>query len=269
MRILYSLVLYRHSFETIRPLLGSIQRLASLSAKYEFSLSIYSACPHALEDPSPSRVRSLLPDVLLSYQYGKNVGFGAANNINFESNHSNEPFLFIVVNPDIEFQPGPLISLLNWLEDKPYVSCVSPLILNYGEDIQYSAKHNPTALSLLIGRIGILKKISFFDRYDRWHRNLNLDYGRDCFRSTYLSGCFLMIPSSYYRHIGGFCERYFLHLEDADIVRRLSLHGHCLHNPLGVVHHRWARGSHSSVLQMISLVRSFFIYSTEWGISLI
>lgn len=270
MRILYSLVLYRHSLEAIRPLLVSIQSFASLSAKYECSLSIYNACPHALEDPSPSRVRSLLPDdVLLFYQYGKNVGFGAANNINFESNHSNDSFLFIVVNPDIEFQPGPLISLLDWLEGKPYVSCVSPLILNSGDIIQYSAKHDPTVLSLLIGRINLLKRFSILDKYDKWHRNLGKDYRIDCFHSTYLSGCFLIIPSSYYRQIGGFCERYFLHLEDADIVRRLSLHGLCLHNPLGVVRHRWARGSHSSARQMISLIRSFFVYSSEWGISFV
>jgi len=269
MRILFSLVLYRHSLETIRPLLVSIQRLAYLSAKYECFLNIYNASPHALDDPSPSRVHYLLPDVALSYQYGKNVGFGAANNINFESHHSNDTFLFIVVNPDIEFQPYPLILLLDWLEDKPHVSCVSPLILNSGENIQYSAKHNPTALSLLIGRIGLLRKIPLLAKYDKWHRNLSLDYRRDCFPSTYLSGCFLIIPSTYYRYIGGFCERYFLHLEDADIVRRLSLHGYCLHNPLGVVRHRWARGSHSSARQMISLVRSFFIYSSEWGVSII
>ncbi len=269
MKILYSLVLYRHSLQSISPLLASIQRLATLSTKYQFSLSIYNACPHELDDPSPSRVLSFLPDCSLSCQYGRNVGFGAANNINFKSYHSAEPFVFIVVNPDIEFQPYSLGLLLDWLEDKPYVSCVSPLILNSGETIQYSAKHNPTVLSLLIGRINLLKKISILGKYDKWHRNLDRDYGKDCFHSTYLSGCFLIIPSSYYKRIGGFCERYFLHLEDADIVRRLSLHGHCLHNPLGVVRHRWARGSHSSARQMISLVRSFFIYSSEWGISFV
>ena len=269
MRILFSLVLYRHSLETIRPLLVSIQRLAHLSTAHNCFLGIYNAWPHSLDDPTPSRVSLLLPNVSLSYQYGPNVGFGTANNINFLSHHSNEDFLFIVVNPDIEFEPEPLISLLDWLVEEPFVSCVAPLILNSNENIQYSAKRNPTALSLLIGRISLLRMIPMLDKYDKWHRNLSFDYAKDCFQSTYLSGCFLVIPSSYYRHVGGFCERYFLHLEDADIVRRLSLHGYCLHNPMGVVRHRWARGSHSSARQMLSLIRSFLIYTTEWGVAII
>jgi len=266
MRVNFSLVLYSHSLHAIRPLLDSIQQLADCTNKYTFALDIYNACPHESDDPSPERVRSILNISGLTYQYGRNIGFGSAHNRNFSISNPQDSFLFIVVNPDVCFEPSSLLPLLDWVISNPNVSCISPLVLNPGGRIQYSAKHNPTFLSLLLGRVPHLKLLPLFDRYDRWHRNLDCGYVTHCIESTYLSGCFLLIPSHSYRIVGGFSEKYFLHLEDADIVRKLSLHGRCLHNPIGSVTHLWARGSHASPLQMFHLVYSFFVYSMSWGV---
>jgi GT2 family glycosyltransferase len=268
MKIVFSLVLYRHSLDSIRPLLLSIQKLSDITGQYSYELAIYNACPHESDDPSPSRVRSILNISSLTYQYGRNIGFGSANNRNFSSSMSEEPFLFIVVNPDICFEPSSLLPLLDWTISNPMVSCVSPLILNSGGRIQCSAKHNPTFLSLLLGRLPCLKRIALFDKYDKWHRNLDCNYVSSCIESTYLSGCFLVIPSYFYRKVGGFSEKYFLHLEDADIVRKLARYGVCKHNPIGSVSHIWARGSHSSLLQMFHLAYSYLRYSMAWGIRL-
>ena len=268
MRVVFSLVLYRHSLHSIRPLLCSIQKIFDCTNKYTFALDVYNACPHELDDPSPERLRSILNISSLTYQYGRNIGFGSAHNRNFSNSNTHDPFLFIVVNPDICFEPFSLLPLLDWVISNQNVSCVSPLVFNPGGRIQYSAKHNPTFFSLLLGRVPRLKLIPPFHRYDRWHRNLDCDYVADCIESAYLSGCFLLIPSYYYHMVGGFSEKYFLHLEDADIVRRLSLNGLCLHNPIGSVTHLWARGSHSSLMQMYHLAYSFFVYSMSWGFRL-
>ena len=265
MPLLFSLVLYRHSFQSIAPLLYSIDRLKACGGKHSVYLNIYNACPHDSDDPSPSRVRSVLGPTLLAYQYAENIGFGAANNKNFLSCDFKEDFLFIVVNPDISFDPSSLLPLLDWAMDNPHVSCVAPLIINPGGFIQFSAKHDPTLVSLLLGRLPRLKLLSILDRYDAWHRNLGKEYARDVIESSYLSGCFLVIPSVYYSKVNGFSENYFLHLEDADIVRRLSHHGKCLHNPMGSVMHEWARGSHRSPVQAFHLMYSFFLYVRFWG----
>ena len=268
MKIVFSLVLYRHSLDSIRPLLLSIQKLADTTSHYSYELAIYNACPHESDDPSPSSVRSILTISSLTYHYGANIGFGSANNRNFSSSLAEEPFLFVVVNPDICFDPFSLLPLLDWIISHPMVSCVSPLILNSGGRIQYSAKHDPTFLSLLLGRLPCLKRIPLFDKYDKWHRNLHRNYESSCIESTYLSGSFLVIPSCFYRKVGGFSEQYFLHLEDADIVRKLARQGVCMHNPIGSVLHLWARGSHSSPLQMLHLAYSYLLYSIAWGIRL-
>ena len=268
MNILFSLVLYRHSFQDIAPLLSSIDLLGRAVDHLHVRLSIYNACPHSLDDPTPDRVRSIIGDILLSYRCGKNIGFGAANNHNFNSFKSPQDFLFVVVNPDISFDPASLMPLLDWAVTTPLLACVAPLILSPSGSIQFSAKRNPTFLSLLLGRLGFLRRLPFFQRYDRWHRNLYRDYERECIDATYLSGCFLVIPSLCFSDIGGFCERYFLHLEDADIVRRLSRFGRCIHNPIGSVTHQWARGSHRSPTQMLHLMHSYFVYLTIWGFRL-
>lgn len=265
MRLLFSLVLYHHSFKSIAPLLYSIGRLRDSCGKHSVYLNIYNACPHVSDDPSPSRVRSVLGSTLLAYAYADNIGFGAANNRNFLSSDFKEDFLFIVANPDTSFDPSSLLPLLDWVVDNPQVSCAAPLVLNPEGGIQFSAKHNLTLLSLLLGRFPWLKCLSIFDQYDAWHRNLGKDYTRNVIQSTYLSGCFLVIPSIFYSRVQGFSEKYFLHLEDADIVRRLSHHGHCLHNPVGSVVHEWARGSHRSLSQTFHLIYSFILYVRFWG----
>lgn len=265
MHLLFSLVLYRHSFQSIAPLLYSIGRLRDSCCKHSVYLNVYNACPLDSDDPTPSRVRSVLGSTLLAYEYADNIGFGAANNKNFLSSDFKEDFLFIVANPDTSFDPSSLLPLLDWVVDNPQVSCAAPLVINPGGDIQFSAKHDPTLVSLLLGRFHWLKCLSILDRYDAWHRNLDTDYTRNVIQSSYLSGCFLVIPSVYYYKVNGFSEKYFLHLEDADIVRKLSLHGSCLHNPVGSVVHEWARGSHRSPAQAFHLIYSFILYVRFWG----
>jgi len=199
------------------------------------------------------------------YQYAKNIGFGAANNCNLLPFSREGESLFIVVNPDISFDPALLLPLLEWAADSSDVSCVAPLVHGQCGSIQFSVKRDPTITSLLLGKFSRLQSFSVLKRYDRWHRNLDRDYAHECIESSYLSGCFLVINSLRYAEIGGFCEKYFLHLEDADIVRRLSHYGRCIHNPIGAVVHRWARGSHHSSIQMVHLIYSLFVYMSIWG----
>jgi len=266
MRVAFSLVLFRHTLEDILPLLKSLSSLAAHRPDYHLYVVIYDASPAAFHSPFILDLEDSTPGVTLSYQKLSNIGFGSANNINFKTAMLSSVDLFVVVNPDISFASQELSPLLDWIQDNALrVSCVAPLVVNASGEIQYSAKRNPTFLSLLLGRISVLRRMHFFARYDSWHRGLDNDYTKCCFDSSYLSGCFLIIPSCYYLAVGGFCERFFLHLEDADLVRRLSGVGRTLHNPIGRVTHLWARGSHRSIVQMCMLVRSYIIYASIWG----
>jgi GT2 family glycosyltransferase len=262
----FSIVLYMHPVECIERLLNSICSFAACAPGFRVLVCIYDGSPVVYPGPSEEQLQSRLPGIEVLFEKGKNVGFGRANNNNFLRSSLRPNDLFAVVNPDIRFSAEQLLPLVEWLCSDSECACAAPLVLLEDGGIQYSAKHDPTILSLLLGRFGFLKRVPIFHEYDSWHRNLQRDYSSELIPSSYLSGCFLLLPVWAFHRVGGFCEQYFLHVEDADIVRRLSGVGKTLHNPIGVVVHGWARGSHSSIFQMLSLLKSFMIYSRIWGL---
>ena len=266
--ICFSLVLYKHTIDKLDPLLSSVRLLSERAPRLRVFICVYEGSPLGYPSPSLETLSAKLSSVYIDYCRGVNVGYGAANNSNFIRASLAPSDLFCVVNPDIRFSPDQLLPLLDWAFRRDDYACVAPLVLLESGTIQYSAKHDPTVLSLLLGRFSSLKRVRPLRKYDSWHRNLDRDYASEAISSTYLSGCFLLIPTWAYHRVGGFCEKYFLHVEDADIVRRLSMVGGCLHNPIGVVVHGWARGSHSSFSQILSLLKSFCLYSWIWGFRL-
>jgi GT2 family glycosyltransferase len=267
--VCFSLVLYKHSLDSLRPLLSSIQLLAENASGLRILLCVYDGSPNDYPTPSEEQLKCLLPLVVLSHEKAKNVGFGRANNRNFQRSSVTKADIFCVVNPDIRFSPNNLLPLLYWGLNHTDWACMAPLVLLEDGSIQYSVKRDPTLLSLLIGRFGFLKRFSFIRRYDGWHRNLSRNYITEIIPSSYLSGCFLLIPAWAFISVDGFCDKYFLHVEDADIVRRLSFIGSTLHNPSGVVVHGWARGSHTSISQTFSLIKSYSVYCSIWGLKLL
>lgn len=266
-RVVFSLVLYRHCFDEVLPLLRSIVNLDLFCRDISFHLSVYDADRPGDALELRDSIANIVGNLSFSYVNAANVGFARANNLNARSLFYAPSELFVVANPDTSFLSGELAPLLYWVLDQKNVSCAAPLVVNPDGATQYSAKHAPTFLSLLLGRFPVLTASSVLARYDSWHRNLSSCYESDAISSPYLSGCFLVIPSFSFREVGGFSERYFLHLEDADIVRRLSGCGLTVHNPIGKVCHRWARGSHKSLFQTLHLFRSIVVYAFSWGMS--
>ena len=88
------------------------------------------------------------------------------------------------------------------------------------------------------------------------------------FDAPYFSGCCMIVRTSSFIAIGGFDERYFLYLEDADITRSLSLIGRCLHFPHISVVHSWGRGNYKSLKLLFVNLISSFKYFSKWGFKL-
>ena len=66
--------------------------------------------------------------------------------------------------------------MISFFSDKKNndVVCLSPLIYNNFNKLQYSAKRNPTILSLLIGRFNFLEKINILKKYLSKNQNREL-----------------------------------------------------------------------------------------------
>ena len=267
MLVYVSVVLFKHSLADIEPLIASLISFKALRSKYDLSLIVYDATPSAQASIDLQSFLCLCRNLDYIYNRGPNIGFGAANNRNFSLADSSAESLFLVCNPDISFDPSQLLPLFEYLvSSEVTLSCVAPLILNSDGAIQFSVKHNPTLLSLLASRFSFLRNLHAVDQYMLSFLNCDSDYRLDIIPSTYLSGSFLLIPSSYYSLCSGFDERFFLHFEDADLVRRLSQLAPSVHYPGAVVTHRWGRGSHHSLSQTLHLIISYMLYAKKWFI---
>jgi GT2 family glycosyltransferase len=87
------------------------------------------------------------------------------------------------------------------------------------------------------------------------------------FDVPYLSGCCMLIASDAFSRIGGFDDRFFLYLEDADITRRLASLGQAVHLPVASVVHHWGRGNHRSKRLTLVNLHSAWIYFRKWGLA--
>jgi GT2 family glycosyltransferase len=75
----------------------------------------------------------------------------------------------------------------------------------------------------------------------------------------------MLIRGDAFLAVGGFDERFFLYLEDADITRMLACHGRALHAPIAVVEHHWGRANHHSRRLTMVNMHSAWMYFNKWG----
>jgi len=170
-----------------------------------------------------------------------------------------------VLNTDLSWQPGTFEQLLSWLQQHPDVSLAVPQILDEAGTTQTLCKNNPTVLGLLSRRfLPDWLKPSWLKRYDRWYVMADRNY-EQVFEAPYLSGCCMLIRSDSFRRAGGFDERYFLYLEDADLTRTLARSGRCVHLPVAAVVHGWGRGNYRNLGLMAVNLASAWHYFRKWG----
>ena len=170
-----------------------------------------------------------------------------------------------VLNTDLSWQPGSFERMLAWMQQHPDVNLAVPQILDEDGNPQKLCKHHPTVLGLFSRRfLPPRLKPGWLKRYDRWYVMADQNY-QEVFEAPYLSGCCMLIRSDAFRRAGGFDERYFLYLEDADLTRSLALEGRCVHLPVASVVHGWGRGNYRNLRLMAVNLVSAWHYFRKWG----
>ena len=74
-----------------------------------------------------------------------------------------------------------------------------------------------------------------------------------------------MLQSRLFRDIGGFDERYFMYLEDVDLVRRIGSLARVVYDPRVSVVHEYAKGSYRNKKLLWYHIKSAVLYFTKWG----
>ena len=193
-----------------------------------------------------------------------NPGYGrAVNRLVVRLGHL--PRYIGVLNTDLSWPSGTFEQLLGWLQQHPQVSLAVPQILDEAGTPQKLCKHHPTVLGLFSRRfLPDVLKPAWLKRYDRWYVMADQNY-QEVFEAPYLSGCCMLIRSEAFRRAGGFDERYFLYLEDADLTRSLARDGRCVHLPVAGVVHGWGRGNYRNLGLMAVNLASAWHYFRKWG----
>lgn len=191
---------------------------------------------------------------------GENLGFGKAHNRAIAMTVGTSE-AHLLLNPDISFEPHVLPELGQFLESNPFVGAVMPRI-NYPDgSLQRLCKLLPTPVDLILRRFApkrIKEKIN--QRYEmHW---LVQDTAS---RVPTLSGCFLLIRSDLLHRLGGFDERFFMYLEDVDLVRRIGDISDTVYQPSVQVIHAYAKGSYRSWKLLGYHLRSAIQYFNKWG----
>jgi len=192
----------------------------------------------------------------------ENLGYGSAHNIAISNSIQQGIKYHVIMNPDITFKPGLLENIYAYMEANTDVGSLMPKIFYEDGSIQRLCKLLPTPFDL-IGR-------RFFGNSE-WARKQNAKYEMHDFdynsilNTPCLSGCFMFTRTSIFEKSGIFDPRYFMYLEDYDLVRRINKFSKTIFYPYESVIHGHAKESYKNGRLLKIHILSAIKYFNKWG----
>lgn len=245
-KIFASIVLYKHSYEDLKPTLDSL-------------LAITSIDKIILIDNDTSLWANSLDDSRLIYIKSEgNFGFGFGHNLAINQYAKDSDF-FLICNPDIIFETKQFEQLLNFIKDRPEGLFLPKIIYPDGEN-QFGARLLPSPLNLFTRRFS--KKMAA--QLDQQYLLKNYSVDKPIF-APYLSGCFMLFRSESLLDINGFDEHFFMYMEDIDISRRCAERSGVLYCPQFSVIHAHEQASYKNTKLLKAHIKSAVQYFNKWG----
>lgn len=189
-----------------------------------------------LIDNSPVQIPDLpVSSEKLEYVYvGRNLGYGAGNNIALRKTVEEDIPFHLVLNADVSFTPGDIGRMIHYMQQHPEVGSMMPKVIYPDGELQYLCKLLPTPLDLFGRRFlpgsWLERRMNRFElRFTGYNRQMNIPY---------LSGCFMLLNTMALKQVGIFDERFFMYPEDIDLTRRIHRSFLTLFYPeVTIVHH--------------------------------
>jgi GT2 family glycosyltransferase len=163
--------------------------------------------------PEDERFLSAAPYPLRVLRNVEPKGFGANHNQAFRATNAE---FFAVLNPDVRLCKLDISALLACFSERN-VGAVAPVVTRPDGGLEDSARRWPTPSRILIRVARRLAGLHIAPDYDLTASPMTT--------VDWLAGMFIVFRSEVFRRLGGFDERYFMYLEDADICRRLHAIG--------------------------------------------
>jgi len=145
-------------------------------------------------------------------QSTNNRGFAAANNLGVR--HSSGSLL-LFLNPDTEFTSPAIGRMMSVLESRPDAGIVGCRLLNADGTVQTTCVQTfPTIWNEALD-VEYLRRA--FPRSRLWGNAVVYSDDELIAEVECISGACLMIRRDVFNAVGGFCERYFMYVEDRDL----------------------------------------------------
>jgi N-acetylglucosaminyl-diphospho-decaprenol L-rhamnosyltransferase len=190
--------------ELIRPLLEDLRPAVAAGARLVITLNI----------PEEESFLGGLGEDAQILRNERPLGFGANHNQAFKSIQDTDRF--VILNPDIRCDASVFAPLLDAANGGD-AGAVAPRVLSAEGMVEDSARRHPSMRR-------ILQRVLMRARGKRTQPDYTLEGDRSI-SVEWVAGMFIMFPRAVYAEVGGFDERYFMYLEDADICRRIALTG--------------------------------------------
>lgn len=227
-----------------------------LRCTHGVKLSVFVA-DNRSSDNTVALVRERYPAVAV-IEMGENRGFGAAHNRILSAVDSD---YHVILNPDIVFDTDVLTDLAAYLDAHEDAVLATPLILNTDGTPQAVPRVLPQPRYMFAGQLerlgGVFRR--WRDEYTR--RREVFEQPTDI---AFCTGCFMMVRTEALKALGGFDDRFFMYMEDADLSRRLAAHGALRLIPSVTVTHRWEKASGKSLKFLKIHLRSMRLYFRKW-----
>ena len=219
-------------------------------------------CLHVADNSATPLSSSRFADPRVRYEHmARNLGFGAAHNTCIRTACIDSD-LHLLLNPDVQFGSEVVSALVDAFARNPRLVAVMPQIRYPDGSLQRLCKLLPTPADLLVRR---------FVPFRAWRERRNARYelhalpqDRESEVPT-LSGCFLMMRSADLLAVDGFDERFFMYMEDVDLIRRLGMRGETRYVPFVHINHEYAKGSYRNRKLLGYHLRSAILYFNKWG----
>lgn len=255
-----SAVVYR-DFETPQQMISTLEEFTSPQLSKQVFIIDNSALPHgdALIQNQEAFQNFLeqYPDVAY-IDARQNLGFGRANNLVLGESQAE---FHAFINPDIVFSEDSLSVLVSYMRENPDVGMVIPRMVGADGRLLKVYRKYPTLIDA-INRTFLGNRLV---KRNYEHTLQGMDYTKP-FDVPFGQGSFLVGRTSLLQELGGFDERYFMYLEDADLCRRVNEVSKLQYVPYTTVQHKWERSSHKNSKLMLEHIKSYRTYFSKWGI---
>jgi N-acetylglucosaminyl-diphospho-decaprenol L-rhamnosyltransferase len=192
--------------------------LATLSLATERPVTVIMA-DNGSTDGAPEEAVQRYPNARL-LRTGGNLGYGTAVNRAVAEITPESEFV-VVANPDVQWGPHSIDTLLEAAERWPRAGSLGPLIRDPDGSVYPSARHLPSLI-----RGGMHAVVGPFWKTNPWTAEYRQERTEPSERPVgWLSGSCLLLRRTAFDQVSGFDERYFMYMEDVDLGDRLGKAG--------------------------------------------